>query len=454
VKRLLPKTLTSQLNALVIGAIVITQALCISFFNDEREYAIIAANARIAIKHMLHVAERIETRTVGGRESDILDSANFGQDVRLELGEHPSGRQNLSDARDLFWNDHPQDHYPVGRPILIGVEERPSLLSQIGSRATSMSSLGDLHTSVQLKDGRWLSGSVDIPVPPFRWFWNGYLSVVMITLILLGVIWFLVTRVSGPLRQLARTASLVGERDQLLQMDHSCPYELKPLTLAFNDMVRRLTLLLRERSQMLAAIGHDLRSPITAMRIRIEMLEDAKAQDRLTACLDEIEQLVQGALMLSRGTDTGEVASHFPLNDLLDEIKCEFSECQKPVLFEPLVNYNVLARRGALKRSLRNLVDNAIRYGGFADISCARSGGTVIISIADGGPGIPPEDSERIFEPFVRLETSRSRDTGGTGLGMTIAKSTIISHGGIVELKRNLKNQFIVVVSLPILTHA
>jgi signal transduction histidine kinase len=453
-KRLLPKTLTSQLNALVLGAIVMTLALCISFFTGEREFAITAANARIAIMHITIVADRIEAGTLSGQSKDILEGGYFGQDIRLELSDQPTGQQNLAEARDIFWNDHQQGQYLTDREILMGVVDRPSLFSRIFSQVTGVSSLCVLQVSVQLNDGRWLNGAVDVPAPPFRWFWHGFLSAVMITSVLLGVIWFLVTRVSGPLRQLALTASLVGGRDQPLQLVQSCPHELKPLTLAFNDMVRRLTLLLRERSQMLAAIGHDLRSPITAMRIRIEMLDDVKAQDRLTACLDEIEQLVQGALMLSRGTDTGEVASHFPVNELLEEIKFEFGECEKPVFFDSSVEYNVLARRAALKRSLRNLVDNAIRYGGFADISCEGYGDRLVISIADGGPGIPPEESERIFEPFVRLETSRSRDTGGTGLGMTIAKSTIISHGGIVELKRNLKDQFIVVVSLPILTFA
>jgi signal transduction histidine kinase len=227
------------------------------------------------------------------------------------------------------------------------------------------------------------------------------------------------------------------------------PAELRRVSAAFNDMAERLTRLLRERAQMLAAIGHDLRSPVTAMRLRLEMLDDEEARERIGASVDEIETLVEAALALARGGGADQPRETVDLATLLGEIVAGLHETGADVTLDAPDPVTVYAAPAALRRALRNVAENAVRYGDRARIRLRATPGTARIEIADDGPGIPPAERERVFEPFVRLETSRSRETGGSGLGLAIARAAIDGHGGTIAFTEAEGGGACAVITLP-----
>ena len=283
----------------------------------------------------------------------------------------------------------------------------------------------ELVASARLADGRWLNAHVDIGGPPLQWAWPAVISLLLTTAAVVLVVWLVIGRIAGPVRALVDAADRLGRAEELEPLPLSGPAELRQVTGAFNDMAARLLRLLSERSRMLAAIGHDLRSPITAMRIRLEMLDDEESRQRLQACVDEIQSLVEAALALARGASAEEPEAAVELRSLLEEIAAELCENGSRASVAASEQVTMAARPVALKRALRNLAENAIRYGQEARITLAGDSRRVLIEIEDKGPGIPPEDRERVFEPFVRLEASRSRDTGGAGLGLAIARAVI-----------------------------
>jgi signal transduction histidine kinase len=195
-------------------------------------------------------------------------------------------------------------------------------------------------------------------------------------------------------------------------------------------------------------MSHDLRTPLTRLRLRAETLEDANDRERFTADLDEMTSMVTGALGLFKGLNDSEVATSMSIDDLLESLRKEFAElggsveiagrCRGPIEVKPV----------ALKRCLSNLLRNAIKYGERATV-VVNDGATLKISIRDEGPGIPEELLQQVFEPFYRVESSRNRDSGGTGLGLCIARDIAEAHGGTIELRNRPEGGLEATLSLP-----
>jgi signal transduction histidine kinase len=190
-----------------------------------------------------------------------------------------------------------------------------------------------------------------------------------------------------------------------------------------------------ERTQMLVALSHDLRSPLTAMRLRIEMLDETDDSIRLKALVEEMQAMVEATLEFARGVAKAESTATLGLAALLVDLVGDVGE-DRTTLARSLPMLATI-RPQSLKRALRNLIDNAVRYGGVAKVKLEQEAGLAVITISDTGPGLPKDQLEAVFEPYVRLECSRSRDTGGVGLGLAIARTIVQAHGGTVTL-RNL----------------
>ncbi len=198
-------------------------------------------------------------------------------------------------------------------------------------------------------------------------------------------------------------------------------------------MQDRLQRYLDSRSRVLAAMSHDLKTPLTRLRLQVETLEDPAAQTRIGKQLDEMESMVRGALALFRGLDDDEALAPVDINALLATVQAEFTQMGGSVSVAGQAQREFVGKPQALKRCLTNLVENAIKFGGSAQIS-VQDGAAVVIRVVDGGPGVPPDEIERVFEPFYRVESSRNRDTGGTGLGLSIARDIAQAHGGSLTL--------------------
>lgn len=259
----------------------------------------------------------------------------------------------------------------------------------------------------------------------------GVLLAAVIALTLIAVRW-----VTRPLKTLARAAERLGEDIHRPPLEESGPLEVTRAAHAFNTMQERLAKFIRDRTRILAAMSHDLKTPITRLRLRTELLDDPALRAKFAKDLEEMESLVATTLDFMRGLDHHETQ---PLDvmALLESLQEDAREVGSEVRIEGTAQAPIPANPQTLKRCLGNLIDNAIKYGKSATLNVEDTPERLRIRVRDRGPGIPEADLERVFEPFHRLDESRSRDTGGTGLGLTIARNIARAHGGEITL-RNL----------------
>ena len=261
---------------------------------------------------------------------------------------------------------------------------------------------------------------------------------------------FAVTRMTiRPLRDLANAARALGDdvhRPPLVLQGAS---EIRQATAAFNAMQARIRQQIQQGTEMLAAITHDLQTPLTRLRLRLEKVDDPVLRDKLIEDLAATQAMVREGLALARSMDSSEPLQALDLDSLLDSVCADATDAGEDVMLEGQSQLSVNARPTALRRCLTNLVDNAVKYGGQARVSVEAGGDHAVIRIRDRGPGIPADQQAKVFEPFYRVETSRSRDTGGTGLGLTIARNIVEQHGGTIGLANRADGGLEVRITLP-----
>ena len=245
-----------------------------------------------------------------------------------------------------------------------------------------------------------------------------------------------------------RLAEAVGRSIRHPPLPEEGVREIREATRAFNAMQDRLLRYLDSRTGVLAAMSHDLRTPLTRLHLRVESVADEQLRARFRADLDEMEGLVRGALALFKQADDDEGFESLDVNALLGALAAEYSELGSSVSIEGKAQTPADARPRALKRCITNLIDNAIKYGKRSSIR-VDDGAALVISVSDEGPGIPEESLERVFEPFCRLESSRNRETGGTGLGLTIARDIAQAHGGTLTLRNRAEGGLTAELRLP-----
>jgi signal transduction histidine kinase len=250
----------------------------------------------------------------------------------------------------------------------------------------------------------------------------------------LSVVLYAMTRtITRPLGDLARAADEVGRGATTTPLKETGAREIRGATRAFNAMQERLRRYLDSRTQVLAAMSHDLRTPLTRLRLRVESIDDDNLRQRCVEDLDEMSNMVRGALGVFRGLNDDEPAVPVDIDALALELQRQHAELGGEVSIVGTARAPYVAKPLALKRCLGNLVQNAIRHGVRATIQI-EDGAQLILHISDEGPGIPEDMLEKVFEPFFRLEQSRNRDTGGTGLGLSIARDIAQAHGGSLSL--------------------
>ncbi|MGH6945491.1 MAG: sensor histidine kinase, partial [Geminicoccaceae bacterium] len=224
-------------------------------------------------------------------------------------------------------------------------------------------------------------------------------------------------------------------------------------THAFNRMHERLQRFVQDRTRMLAAISHDLRTPITSLRLRAEFVEDEEARRKILETLDEMQRMIEATLAFAREEASREDTRTVDLAALIESLCEDLADMGMEVAFAGAEKTPYACRPVSLKRAIRNLVENAVAYGKRARVSLERVGEEFRVVIEDDGPGIPEADFERVFAPFVRLEESRSLETGGIGLGMAIARSVVRSHGGDIVLMNRPDGGLRATIRLPRADH-
>lgn len=309
-----------------------------------------------------------------------------------------------------------------------------------------------LVVQLELEPDTWLYVATLLPVPDLfasSWLSGERLLVGLLVLLsVLGLSLVGIRSATRPLARLARAARRLGDDLDVAPLREAGPREVAATATAFNRMQRRIREQVEERERLFSAISHDLKTPITRLRLRAEMLEDPLQRERFCASLDELDLLVKGALASVKGLDLHEEIQPVVLRPLLDDLATELrlqgGEVTVTGEAEPLP-----AKPLALKRCLANLLENAVFYGQCAEVSLTDEPERVTLGIHDAGPGIPEAELERVFGPFVRLEPSRSRHTGGSGLGLGIARHIVRAHGGELTLANHPEGGLEVRVELP-----
>jgi signal transduction histidine kinase len=312
----------------------------------------------------------------------------------------------------------------------------------------------ELAIGMRLPEGRWIN--INVPMPPARpWHSATFLiAFVVMTLAAAVLTLWAVRRLTEPVRTLAAAAEALGRDVNAPPLPETGPSEVATAAAAFNTMAGRIRRFVQDRTFMLTAMGHDLKTPITRMKLRAEFVDDEELRRKFLIDLDELEAMVASTLAFGRDVAADEPMSTVDLAGLARTILDEAADA-RPDMAEKLTyagpdHLPVRLRSVSLKRALTNLVSNALAYGGAARVTLSppRSGMLTLL-VEDDGPGIDASDLDRVFQPFLRLESSRNRETGGTGLGLPIARNILRAHGGDVVLANRAKGGVCAVVSLP-----
>lgn len=302
--------------------------------------------------------------------------------------------------------------------------------------------------SVRLTDGAWLNSVIAKKVMNGFWSFQTLVSLGVGALVLMICAVLIARGIARPMRELATAAEALGRGEAVRPLPETGPRDIRQTAAAFNRMRARLQRFLDDRTRLLAAIGHDLRTPITTLRLRAEFVSDEETREKMLATLGELRATTEATLTFAREDATEEPTRNVDVGALVDSLCEDLSDLGLDVTVaqsEPLV---CRCRPDALKRAVRNLVENAVRYGERARVSVRSGPEAVEILVEDDGPGIPAEAMESVFAPFFRLESSRNRETGGVGLGLSIARNIARHHGGDISIS-NSSTGLLAVISLP-----
>jgi signal transduction histidine kinase len=335
-------------------------------------------------------------------------------------------------AAPTSWVELPPAAWPLSRP----------------AKFVYLDDSNGMGLAVRLDSGAWLNAAFAKSLHNSIWTSQSAISLA-ITAAVLSLIAIGVARsIARPMRRLAGAAEALGRGETVAPLPESGPDDIRQTAEAFNRMQERLQRFVEDRTRMLAAIGHDLRTPLTTLRLRTEFVSDPDIQDKMLKTIAEMETMTEATLAFAREDATAESTRTVNLCALVESLCDDLAELGRDVTFieGPTINYR--CRPDALRRAIRNLVENAVRYGERARVRLVRTADTIDIVVEDDGPGIPNMAMEQVFAPFYRLEHSRNQETGGFGLGLSIARAIARHHGGDILLT-NTHPGLRAIVSLP-----
>ncbi len=350
------------------------------------------------------------------------------------------------EARDGFAPLPPAGGLAVGHQAMHGPG---GMLGRGMGPGMMAAGLSVLRTEVQLRDGRWARFDTELPAAPEALPWRLALTLGVLLAAMLALSYVAVRWVVRPLHVLAQAADALGQDLDRAPLPEDGPREVQQAARAFNTMQQRLSGFINDRTRVLTALSHDLKTPLTRLRLRAELLDDDELRERFEADLHEMETMVTQTLEFMRGLGSHAPREPVDVNALLATLQADNAAVGRTLHVQGRADPPYLADVSLLKRAVGNLVDNACAYGGEATVQVSDSADALVLQVLDEGPGIPEAQLEQVFEPFFRLEASRSRATGGTGLGLGIARNIARSHGGDLVLRNRPAGGLAAVLSLP-----
>ncbi|KZK76915.1 Osmolarity sensor protein EnvZ [Pseudovibrio sp. W64] len=476
---LIPRRLAPQLILLLLAALIFSQVVSFVLLGRERQVALANLARDNALWRTANVVKLLEA-TPPRLQKQVLRTVSNTR-TRFSIGDTPvvaeTGGDESMEARLADYLKRKLDHDRQARVAVIYNErfqeekwrERSSPPPEGRERSShgSMQAMHDrrddyfkkyrwfslkgvqLFAAIELKNGQWLNieSNFRLPKPSFVPI---LLPIVIMALLTILIIWVSVYRLTKPLRTLEAAANDLGRGADVKPLKEAGPAEVQAVTRSFNQMQERLTRFISDRTRMLAAISHDLRTPITSLRIRAEFIDDDEDRERMIATLDEMQAMVEETLAFTREDSKQEELRSVDLGGLLESIANDQEDMGNHVSVEAHNRVVLKCRPMSLKRAFQNLIGNAIRYGEQAEVSFRVDEAHAEVRIADKGPGIPQNRLEDVFEPFVRLEESRNEETGGIGLGLAITRSIIHAQGGTIRLENGEENGLVAIVRLPL----
>lgn len=287
----------------------------------------------------------------------------------------------------------------------------------------------EIYLSAEIREGVWFNAMIPHPATESL---TGriILTTGLLLLLALAAAWFFARRISKPISEFANAAERLGKGEGPQLLAESGPEDLRTAAQAFNVMQTRLTRTLETQRNMLRAVGHDLRTPLTSLRIRAEMIPEDVGREKFIATLDDMTVMTEEILGWAKDTSGLEETALVDLEAFLGSLVHDYQDEGRNVKLQEFKTKAVSIRRTSVKRALQNLINNALQYGQSAVLSVETTKTDLMIHIDDTGPGIPEDRLDEVRLPFARLETSRNKETGGTGLGLSIVETIAQTHGG------------------------
>jgi signal transduction histidine kinase len=472
VSRYLPKSLFGQTLLILLVGLVVSHLIGAWIYAGAREQAVRAIGGFAAAQRVANLSRLVDEAPADWRPRIVqaLNDPTFHVSLSTRPPDPPpttadGPAQAIRDAvaRQLpDWPDRqvrvvvsgPADATPQ-QPL-----DGPTFAGPMGGMMRDMmgpayvdpgfGAWRTLEAAVKLGDGEWLIFATALPQGAPAVSWQFVVALAMMGLIVLAVSVWAVRSVTAPLGLMAAAADRLGRDVASTPLAETGTSEMQTAARAFNRMQERLRRLIESRTQMLAALSHDLRTPLTLLRLRAEEVADADERDKMLATIGDMDAMIGTTLAFARDEVRAEPRRRVDVAALLASVVDDMADAGLPVAMTPAAALAYDCQPGALKRAITNLLDNAVKYGERASVTLARAANAIEIAVDDDGPGIPEDQMAKVFQPFYRVEDSRGRDTGGTGLGLAISQSIVRTHGGELTLANRSGGGLRACIKLPI----
>jgi len=456
--KLLPQSLFGQTLVVLLAGLVVSHLIGAWVYTADREQAVRAVGGMAAAQRIANITQLMSEAPADWR--DRLVTAVSDPTFRVTLSTAPLLPSTVADQNNAAiaignvlaeelksWAQQIRVRLPgsdAAAPMMPG----PHVMMMDGGMHV-MGSWRDLQVSVLLNDGQWLSFATMVPKTGPAVSWQFIVSMALMGLVVLVVSIWAIGRVTAPLAAFAQAATALGKNLKAEPLQESGTREVRQATRAFNDMQTRLIRLIEGRTRMLAAISHDLRTPLTLLRLRVESAPECEDREKMLATINEMNGMIGSVLDLARSNASLENRRPMDLTALVESIVDDMKDAGFPVTMQPSSGVIYECYGAALKRAVTNLIDNAVKYGRTARVAICEVPTLLKIIVEDEGPGIPEHELSRVTEPFYRVEESRSREGGGAGLGLAITVSVIEAHGGELKLANRREGGLRAEVRLP-----
>ena len=456
--RFLPKSLFGQTLLILLAGLIVSHVVGTWIYTADREQAVRAVGGFAAAQRIANLTRLVQEtpQDLRGRMVAVLSDPSF----RVALsGEPPAILRDDSPVAQAV-RDYLVDQLALGsdrlpRVAAVGLDGQmfgPRSPMGHGPMMRAFGGFGmfrDLQVAVPLPDGQWLSFATAVPEGGPSFSRQFLVSMGLMAIIILAVSVWAVRRVTAPLASLSAAAERLGSDLNAPPAPETGTIETQRASRAFNIMQTRLRGLIENRTRMLAAISHDLRTPLTLLRLRAENVADASERDKMLATIAEMDAMVATTLQFARDAAATESSKRTDVAALIQSIVDDMADAGLPVTIAPAEPVVLDCRPDALRRALHNLIDNAVKYGERAGVTVRTTPKEITVTIDDDGPGLPSREVARVFEPFYRVENSRNRETAGVGLGLAIAQSIVQAHGGTLTLGDRAEGGLKATMTLP-----